>query len=185
MPTAAGLAALEEPPPGAQRPARSHPPRFIHSAPGAAAPPALLPGRKAGSGTEGQCWVTAPAQGPGHAAPAAFARGWSIYEPARPAPKTRSPAAPQPRRPSLRRGAGEASSARWASARKPQVPAARLPRRGRKSPQRPLPRARLPSPRRPDPLRTAPGLLLSAGGGPQEAKDDAAHPAGRTRASLF
>ncbi|KAK2102364.1 hypothetical protein P7K49_020031, partial [Saguinus oedipus] len=54
------------------------------------------------------------------------------------------------------------SLARRVAAWKPPVPAARLPRRGRKSPRRPLPSTRLPSPPRPDPLSAGSGLPARA-----------------------
>ena len=163
VPAAAGRAALPEPPPEAQGPARPHPPgsfilnlRLPHPCTPAPAETGFR-GRVTASG-HNPC----PESGPRRdsRAPAASALGWS-ERPRRPAPKAR---APQHRSPTLRLGTGQALPARGAASWGPRIPATRLPHCGRKSPRRPLPSTRLPSPPRPNPLRAASGLLPRAAG---------------------
>lgn len=131
---AAGRAALLEPPPGAQGPARPHPPGSFILNPGLLHPRAparaggALRGRGATSGHSPRpefrpCRDTR--------ASSASARGWS-ETPRRPAPKT---SVPQPRGPTLGQDAGQAFPTRREApdAHRPAAP------RGRKSPQSPLP----------------------------------------------
>lgn len=116
---------------------------FIHSGPGASAPPRSRPVRKKAPGPRG---CVGPQLPPGVRAPPRFARARGLLPgglggrggPRRPAPKTRTP---QPRGPTLRQGAGQAFPARRAATGKPPGPAAWLPHRGRKSLQSPLPSA--------------------------------------------
>lgn len=178
MPGAAGLAALPEPPPEAQGPARPHPPgsfilnlRLPHPCTPAPAETGLR-GRVTASG-HNPC----PESGPRRdsRAPAASILGWS-ERPRRPAPKTR---VPQHRSPTLRLGAGQAFPARGGASWGPPIAATRLPHCGRKSPRRPLPSTRLPSPPHPNPLRAASGLLPRAAGGRKRGAEPPGTPTGQ------
>lgn len=125
--------------------------------------PALLAQQKRNSGAERPWWATTPAQSPGQAAIPAHPRPppqGGLRDrggPRLPAPKTRAPQHCSLVAPPSARARARPPRPRGGLLEAP-VPAARLPRRGRKSPQRPLPSARLPSPRPPDPLRVASGL---------------------------
>lgn len=144
VPPAAGRAALPEPPPGAQGLAWPHPPDSFILNPGlpylcaCARAERRIRDREAVSGHS-----LRPESGPGcdSRVPAASFRGWSERS-RRPAPETRTS---QPHPPS---GLGPSFPRSYGAACKPSVPAAGLPFRGRKSPQRPLPSARLPPRRR-------------------------------------
>lgn len=156
---------------------------FIHSESGASAPPRSRPAQKKAPGLRS---CVGPQLPPEVRALPRFPRARGLLPgglrdcrgPHRPAPETR---APQPSGPTLRQCAGRAFPACGAATWKPQVSAARLPHRGRKSPRSPLPSARLPSPPRPDPLRAGLGPP-SAGRGPKEARSRAAGSAERARA---